>query len=73
MQAFARIENHYFFNKGFLPSDSYLLDNVDKIRHIKTVIVQVFVSYDRQPIWVNLYIFYIGNLLVFIPAFCFVH
>lgn len=41
MQAFARIENHYFFNKGFLPSDSYLLDNVDKIRHIKTVIVQV--------------------------------
>lgn len=38
--AFARIENHYFVNKGFLPSDSYLLDNVDKIRHIKTVIVQ---------------------------------
>ncbi|XP_072966692.1 proline iminopeptidase [Typha angustifolia] len=38
--AFARIENHYFLNKGFLPSDSYLLDNVDKIRHIKTVIVQ---------------------------------
>lgn len=38
--AFARIENHYFVNKGFLPSDSYLLDNVDKIRHIKTIIVQ---------------------------------
>ncbi|CAN6354684.1 unnamed protein product [Urochloa humidicola] len=38
--AFARIENHYFFNKGFLPSDSYLLDNVDKIRHIKAFIVQ---------------------------------
>ncbi|KAK8938016.1 Proline iminopeptidase [Platanthera guangdongensis] len=40
--AFARIENHYFFNRGFLPSDSHLLDNIDKIRHIKTVIVQVF-------------------------------
>ncbi|XP_068656027.1 proline iminopeptidase-like isoform X2 [Aristolochia californica] len=38
--AFARIENHYFINKGFFPSDSYLLDNIDKIRHIKTVIVQ---------------------------------
>ncbi|KAJ0971810.1 hypothetical protein J5N97_019769 [Dioscorea zingiberensis] len=38
--AFARIENHYFVNKGFLPSDSFLLNNVDKIRHIKTVIVQ---------------------------------
>lgn len=40
-QAFARIENHYFYNKGFLPTDSYLLENVDKIRHIKAVIVQV--------------------------------
>jgi len=40
LQAFARIENHYFVNKGFLPSDSYLLDNVDKIRHIKAFIVQ---------------------------------
>ncbi|XP_042417658.1 proline iminopeptidase-like isoform X1 [Zingiber officinale] len=38
--AFARIENHYFINKGFLPSGSYILDNVDKIRHIRTVIVQ---------------------------------
>ncbi|XP_010547930.1 PREDICTED: proline iminopeptidase isoform X2 [Tarenaya hassleriana] len=38
--AFARIENHYFVNKGFLPWDSYLLDNVDKIRHIKATIVQ---------------------------------
>lgn len=38
--AFARIENHYFVNKGFFPSDSYLLDNVEKIRHINTTIVQ---------------------------------
>ncbi|KAK7246666.1 hypothetical protein RIF29_41536 [Crotalaria pallida] len=38
--AFARIENHYFVNKGFFPSDSYLLDGVDKIRHINAVIVQ---------------------------------
>ncbi|KAL8541679.1 hypothetical protein ACS0TY_002804 [Phlomoides rotata] len=39
--AFARIENHYFVNKGFFPSDSFLLDNVEKIKHINTVIVQV--------------------------------
>jgi len=44
LQAFARIENHYFVNKGFLPSDSYLLDNVDKIQHIKAFIVQVCLS-----------------------------
>ncbi|XP_060216670.1 proline iminopeptidase isoform X2 [Lycium barbarum] len=39
--AFARIENHYFINKGFFSSDSFLLDNVEKIKHIKTIIVQV--------------------------------
>ncbi|XP_042978868.1 proline iminopeptidase-like isoform X1 [Carya illinoinensis] len=38
--AFARIENHYFVNRGFFPTDSFLLDNVDKIRHINTTIVQ---------------------------------
>ncbi|XAR52972.1 Prolyl aminopeptidase [Bertholletia excelsa] len=38
--AFARIENHYFLNKGFFLSDSFLLDNVEKIRHIDTIIVQ---------------------------------
>lgn len=43
IQAFARIENHYFLNKGFFPSDSFLLDNIDNIRHINATIVQVFV------------------------------
>ncbi|CAM6083509.1 unnamed protein product [Calypogeia fissa] len=38
--AFARVENHYFMNKGFLPSDSYILDNISKIKHIPGVIVQ---------------------------------
>lgn len=40
--AFARIENHYFTNKGFFPSDGWLLEkkNIDKIKHIPTVIVQ---------------------------------
>jgi len=36
----ARIECHYFMNKSFFPSENYLVENVDKIRHIPTVIVQ---------------------------------
>jgi len=39
-EAFARVECHYFYNRGFFPSDNYLLENIDKIRHIPTVIVQ---------------------------------
>jgi proline iminopeptidase len=38
-QAFARIECHYFVNKGFFPKEDYLLNNLDKIRHLPTVIV----------------------------------
>jgi len=38
--AFARIECHYFFNKGFFRTDGQLLKDVDKIRHIPAVIVQ---------------------------------
>lgn len=38
--AFARIECHYFTNKGFFERDDQLLANVDKIRHIPAVIVQ---------------------------------
>jgi proline iminopeptidase len=39
-EAFARIECHYFVNQGFLQGADALLSNVDKIRHIPTVIVQ---------------------------------
>ncbi|WP_414624481.1 prolyl aminopeptidase [Calothrix sp. CCY 0018] len=38
--AFARIECHYFVNKGFFEREDQLLFNVDKIRHIPAVIVQ---------------------------------
>ena len=38
--SFARIECHYFINKGFFDSDSWIMDNVAKIKHIPTVIVQ---------------------------------
>ena len=39
-EAFARIECHYFTNRGFFDTDEWLLENLDKIRHIPTVIVQ---------------------------------
>jgi proline iminopeptidase len=38
--ALARIECHYFMNKSFFESENFLLENIDKIRHIPTVIVQ---------------------------------
>lgn len=38
--AFARIECHYFINGGFFTTEDHLLKNVDKIRHIPSVIVQ---------------------------------
>ena len=38
--AFARIECHYFINKGFFESEDQLLLNVARIRHIRGVIVQ---------------------------------
>ncbi len=38
-EAFARIECHYFTNGGFFDEDNYLLNRIDRIRHIPTVIV----------------------------------
>jgi proline iminopeptidase len=38
--AFARIENHYFMHGGFFDTEDQLLDGIDRIRHIPTVIVQ---------------------------------
>jgi len=38
--AFARIECHYFTNKGFFTEDNFLLNNVHKIKDKKIVIVQ---------------------------------
>jgi len=38
-EAFARIECHYFINKGFLSEDNFLLNQVHKIRHLPAIIV----------------------------------
>jgi proline iminopeptidase len=39
-EAFARIECHYFVNGGFFRSDNQLIEDVGRIRHIPSVIVQ---------------------------------
>jgi len=39
-EAFARIECHYFINKGFIDPEDKLLLNIDRIRNIPAVIVQ---------------------------------
>jgi proline iminopeptidase len=39
-EAFARIECHYFINKGFFETEDFILQNVSKIRHIPAIIVQ---------------------------------
>ncbi len=36
---FARIEAHYFYNKAFLPSDNFILENCSKIKDIPTRII----------------------------------
>lgn len=39
-RAFARLENHYFSNHGFLEKDGQILANMGRISHIPGVIVQ---------------------------------
>jgi len=39
-EAFARIECHYFTNKGFFENENQLINNIDYIRKIPAIIVQ---------------------------------
>jgi len=39
-RAFARLECHYFLNRGFLQDDQHILSRMDRIAHIPGVIVQ---------------------------------
>ena len=57
-EAFARIECHYFVNKGFM-EEGQLIKNVDKIKHIPAVIVQgrydlvcpMYTAWDLHKAW----------------------
>ena len=35
----AYLENYFFYNKTFKDDDNYILNNIDKIKHIKTIII----------------------------------
>ncbi|NSX53523.1 prolyl aminopeptidase [Parasulfitobacter algicola] len=39
-RAFARLENHYFINNGFLDTDGQILESIDRIKNIPGYIVQ---------------------------------
>lgn len=39
-RAFARLENHYFINAGFLDEDQQILSNMDKLKNVSGTIVQ---------------------------------
>ena len=39
-RAFARLENHYFINRGFLEFDGQILAHMDRIGHVPGIIVQ---------------------------------
>ena len=39
-RAFARLENHYFINAGFLDEDGWILNNTSRIADVPGVIVQ---------------------------------
>jgi proline iminopeptidase len=57
--AVARIECHYFVNGGFMRSESQLLDDVGRVRHLPAVIVQgrhdvvcpMFTAWDLHRAW----------------------
>ncbi len=38
--AFARLENHYFINAGFLKEDGHILNRMDRLAHVPGTIVQ---------------------------------
>ena len=39
-RAFARLENHYFTNGGFLETDGHILQNIEALRGVPGTIVQ---------------------------------
>jgi proline iminopeptidase len=67
--AVARIECHYFVNGGFMRSESQLLDEVGRIRHIPAVIVQgrhdvvcpMYTAWDLHRAWPEAELIVVGD------------
>ena len=68
-RAFARLENHYFSNAGFLEEDGQILRDIGKISHIPGVIVQGRFDMICPPVsaqklhnaWPNSQLVYVGQ------------
>jgi len=68
-RAFARLENHYFRNAGFLDGDGQILARVDRIRDIRGTIVQgrydmicpPRAAYDLASAWGNVDLRFVRN------------
>ncbi|AWX69473.1 prolyl aminopeptidase [[Mycoplasma] anseris] len=52
----ARLENHYFINNIFIEDDNYILNNIHKIKEIKTIIIHG--RYDMDCVPENAYLLY---------------
>ncbi|MFV8483254.1 prolyl aminopeptidase [Mycoplasma sp. 1932B] len=46
----ALLESHYFMHNSFFPNDNYILDNIDKFKDIRTIIVHGRQDIDTRPI-----------------------
>jgi proline iminopeptidase len=65
----ARIECHYFVNGGFMRSESQLLDDIGRIRHIPSVIVQgrhdvvcpMYTAWDLHRAWPEAELVVVGD------------
>ena len=68
-EAFARIECHYFLNKGFFLTDGYLLDQATRFRDIPATIIQgrydmvcpIKSAWDLSNKWAGADLIVIGN------------
>ena len=67
--AFARIECHYFYHKGFFDEDGWILKNIDQIRSIPGVIIQgrydvvcpIITAWELHKLWPEAEFYIIQN------------
>jgi len=68
-EAFARIECHYFINKGFFDSDGWILKNISILKSIPNIIIQgrydvvcpIISAWDLHKAWENSNLFVVQD------------